>query len=123
MNYHRARFLTTSLAISVAIIGGTASASDHYIWREQVPRPVESVIVLESKAVDPKKKTGNDSLLWREQVKVISKNRVFVLERAPQRLSKSSDRRLWREQIKTVSPKPKQKMASNAEQTDKNSDQ
>ena len=99
MNRNRINLFLASLAVSAVLNAGAANATDHRMWREQVARPVDSVIELESRPVDPKKKSGNDSLLWREQVKVASKNRVFLLEPAPQRHAKSSDSRLWREQI------------------------
>ena len=99
MNRTSTKLFLASLAVSAALNAGSANATDHRMWREQVARPVDSVIELESKPTDPKKKNGNSSLLWREQVKVASKNWVFVLEPAPQRHAKSSDSRLWREQI------------------------
>lgn len=99
MNRISTNLFFASLAVSVVLNAGTANAMDHRMWREQVARPVDLVIQLESKAVDPEKTIGNNSLLWREQVKVASKNRVFLLEPAPQHHAKSSDSRLWREQI------------------------
>ena len=119
MNRSRKNLLIASLTVSAALNAGTANATDDRMWREQVTRPVDSVIVLESKTVDPNKKIGNDSLPWREQVKVASKNRVFIVELAPQNSAKSSDWRLWREQIKSDSSRNKQIMAGVSQQTDK----
>ena len=99
MNRNRINLFLASLAVSAVLNAGAANATDHRMWRDQVSRPVDSVIELESRPVDPKKKSGNDSLLWREQVKLVSKHRVFILEPAPQLAAKSSDTRLWREQI------------------------
>ena len=99
MNRNRINLFLASLAVSAVLNAGAANATDHRMWREQVLRPVDSVIELESRPVDPKKKSGNDSLLWREQVKVARNHRVFILEPAPQLAAKSSDTRLWREQI------------------------
>ncbi len=122
MNSNRTSLLIASLTISAALNAGTANATDHRMWREQVARPVDSVIVLESKTVDPKKTMGNDSLPWREQVKLASTNRVFLPEHA-QRSAKSSDWRLWREQIKSNSSRNKLSMASNFRQADKTQNQ
>ena len=83
MNRTSINLFLASLAVSAALNAGAANATDHRMWREQVARPVDSVIELESKPTDPKKRNGNDSLLWREQVKVASKNRAFILERPP----------------------------------------
>ncbi len=99
MNRNRINLFLASLAVSAVLNAGAANATDHRMWREQVSRPVDSVIELESRPVDSKKKSGNDSLLWREQVKVARNHRVFILEPAPQLAAKSSDTRLWREQI------------------------
>ncbi len=118
MNSYRKNLLFVSLTISAALNAGTANATDHLMWREQVARPVDSVIVLESKTVDPEKKIGNDSLPWRYQVKSASRNRIFLAE--PARWSaKSSDWRLWREQIKSDSSRNKQIIAGVSQQTDK----
>ena len=122
MNRNRTNLLLASLTISAALNAGTANATDHRMWREQVARAVDSVIVLESKTVDPEKTVGNDSLLWREQVKLASKNRVFLPEHA-QWSAKSSDWRLWREQIKPSSSRNKLIVASNFRQTDKTQNQ
>jgi hypothetical protein len=76
------------------------------------------VIVLESKVVKPGKKVGNDSLLWREQVNIVSENRVYLLESATQSFSQASDTRLWREQVKPYSPAVEKRVASKSEHTD-----
>ena len=118
MNRSRTNLLLVILTIGTACNAGTADATDHRMWREQVARPVDSVIELESKTVDAEKKIGNDSLPWRYQVKLAGKSRVFLAERA-QWPGKSSDWRLWREQIKANSSRNKQSVASNLQQTDK----
>ena len=99
MNRIHTILLLASLAVVGALTGGTANAADHRMWRDQLASPVDIVIELESKPADPKKNIGNDSLLWREQIQVAGKNRVFVLEPALQRYATFSDSRLWREQI------------------------
>lgn len=83
MNRTGTNIFLAVLSISAALYAGAANATDHRIWREQVVLPDDSVTELESKPIDPKKVNGNDSLLWREQVKVASKNRAFILERPP----------------------------------------
>lgn len=119
MNRTRTNLFLASLAVSAALNAGVVNATDHRMWREQVARPVDSVIELESKPVDPKKKIGNDSLLWREQVKIVNKNRVFIIEHAPQRHVKSSDTRLWREQIQSKPSVSQLTTASDSWRTDK----
>ena len=99
MNRNRINLFLASLAVSAVLNAGAANATDHRMWRDHVSRPVDSVIELESRPVDPTKKMGNDSLLWREQVKLASKHRVFLPKHSPQQIAKSSDTRLWREQI------------------------
>ena len=123
MNMNRRNLLIASLTVSAALNAGTASATDDRMWREQVARPVDSVIVLESQTVAPTKKLGNDSLPWREQVNVASKNRVFVLEFAPRHSADSSDWRLWREQITSGPAEIEQKMASDSRQAGEVSNQ
>ncbi len=122
MNHYRTKLLLASLVFSAVFTAGTANATDDRMWREQVAPPSDSVIKLEWKTVDPTKKLGNDSLPWREQVKLSGKNRVFLTEHA-QRTAKSSDWRLWREQIKSVSSRYKQSVASNFRQTNKTQNQ
>ena len=119
MNRTRPILFLASLAVSAALNVGVANATDHRMWREQVTRPVDSVIELESKLVDPKKKIGNDSLLWREQVNIARKNRVFVLEPASRHFAESSDTRLWREQIQSKSSVSQLRTASDSWRTDK----
>ena len=99
MNRTHTSSLLAILAIVGAFTAGTANATDHRMWRDQVAPPVDTVIELKSKPANPEKKIGNDSLLWREQIQVAGNNRVFVLEPALQRYATSSDTRLWREQI------------------------
>ena len=99
MNRNRTNLFLASLAVSTVLNAGAANATDHRMWRDQVSRPVHPVIELECRPVDPTKKSGNDSLFWREQVKVTRNHQVCIFEPAPQRSAKSSDTRLWREQI------------------------
>lgn len=99
MNRTHTSSLLAILAIVGAFTASTANASDHRMWRDHVAPPVDTVIELESKPADREKKYGNDSLLWREQVKLTSEKRVFILEPALQRYAPSADTRLWREQI------------------------
>ena len=119
MNRNRTNLLIASLAVSAVLNTGAASATDHRMWRDQVARPVDSVIKLESKPADPKKSVGNDSLLWREQIKFAGNSRVFVLEPAPQGSAKSSDTRLWREQIRPDSSESELRTANKTRRTDK----
>ncbi len=123
MNRTHTILLLASLAVVGALTGGAANATDHRMWRDQVARPVDTVIELESKPADPNKRIGNDSLLWREQIQVASTNRVFVFEPAPQRFTKTRDTRLWREQIKSSSAGNKKRIVSNSGRTDKISSQ
>ncbi len=119
MNRYRTNLFIASLAVTAALNTGAANATDHRMWRDQVARPVDSVIKLESKPADPKKRVGNNSLLWREQIKFADKGRVFILEPAPKRSAKSSDTRLWREQVKPKSFKSELRAASKTQRTDK----
>lgn len=103
MNRNYTHLLLASLVVSAVLHGGATNAADDRLWREQVARPDDSVIVLESEATDPRQMQGDDWLFWREQVKTVSKDRVFIVVPAGQGYAKTSDSRLWREQIKVVS--------------------
>lgn len=103
MNRKYTHILLAGLVAGAILQAGTANASDSRLWREQVTRSDDSVIVLESEATDQNDTYGTDSRLWREQVRATSKTRVFVIQPAGQRFAKTSDSRLWREQIKVMS--------------------
>ena len=118
MKTSNTKLLLSSLIISGSLAGGVANATDQRMWREQVAQPTESVIVLESIAVDAEKKTGNDSLLWREQVDVSGTKRIFIPEPAAQHSANTSDTRLWREQIASPAVKIKERIASSSKGTD-----
>lgn len=117
MNRNYTKLLFAGIAIGATLSATVANASDDRLWREQVPHRVKSPIVLESKAVEPGKKVGNDSLLWREQVNIVSEDRVYLLEPASQGFSQASDTRLWREQVKPYSAAIEQRVASKSEHT------
>ena len=119
MNHARTILFPASLAVSAGLNAGAANATDHRMWREQVAPPVHSVIELKSIPADSKTKIGNDSLLWREQVLIASKNRVFVLDHASQRHAKSDDTRLWREQIQSKPPVSEVRTSSDSGRTAK----
>lgn len=112
MDRNYTNLLLASLTVSAALNASIANATDDRMWRYQVARPVDSVIQLESQPFDLKKKFGNDSLLWRAQVKTVSENRVFVLQPAARRYAKLSDTRLWREQIKPDPASTKQRIGT-----------
>jgi hypothetical protein len=95
--------LMAILAVGAGLQAGTANAADSRLWREQVARNDDSVIVLESESTDRKDTYGADWRLWREQVKITGKTRVFVVQPAGQRFARTNDSRLWREQIKIMS--------------------
>ena len=103
MKQHRKNLIFASLAVSTVLSAGATNATDHRMWREQVPLPVGPAIELKSEPVDPTKKLGNDSLPWREQVDIVDNHRIFIAEPALNRFGKLSDTRMWREQIPTDS--------------------
>lgn len=106
MKQQRKNLITTTIVVATAIIAGAANASDHRMWREQVPLSTGPAIEFESESVDPAKKGGNDSLLWREQVKLVDRDRVFIAELALNRHGVSNNNLMWREQIRTDSAEP-----------------
>lgn len=119
MNRNNTHLLFAGIITSATLASGIASAEDHRMWREHVAKTSDTLIELESRATDPQEKVGNDSLLWREQVNLVHKHRVFLLQAAPQHHAKTSDTRLWREQVEPVSRRPTVAKISDSGKIDK----
>jgi len=100
MKQTRKNLITAALAVSTAISVAAANATDHRIWREQVPLGDGPAIELKFEAVAPTKKRANGSLPWQEQVNIVDNHRVFIPEPALNRHGKSGGDLMWREQVR-----------------------
>lgn len=100
MNYTRKNMITAALAVSTAMSLVAANASDHRMWREQVPLADAPAIELEFESLEPTRIRANDSLPWLEQVDIVDNHRVFILEPARNRHGKPGGDLLWRDQVK-----------------------
>ena len=101
MKHDSKNIIIANLIASTVLAAGAAGATDHRMWREQVPLSAGSAIELESESVDPAKKRANNTLPWREQVKIVDNNRIFIPKPALNRHGDLDDGLMWREQLRS----------------------